>query len=303
VTPKNLPASVQARLQALAQETRRPFQELLQYYAMERFLYRLSKSPHRSRFVLKGALMLHVWKAPLARVTKDLDFLGRLDNSTENVARIIREVCTTDVEPDGLLFDSETVKAERIKEDADYEGVRVRFIALLGKARVTMQIDVGFGDVVTPIAQAITYPALLEFPTAELSGYPRETVVAEKFQAMVYLRTANSRMKDFYDVWLLASQFPFEGRILADAVAATFTNRDTDFDVAPIAFTTDYTEQVSTLAQWRAFRARQPTEGCPERLSEVVAFLSAFLLPIARACADGVRFSRRWPAGGDWEAQ
>lgn len=303
MTHKNLPASVQARLQARAQETRRPFQELLQYYAMERFLYRLSKSPHRSRFVLKGALMLHVWKAPLARATKDLDFLGHLDNSTDNVARTIRDVCTTDAEPDGLFLDPETVKAERIKEDADYEGVRVRFIALLGKARVTMQIDVGFGDVVTPTAQIITYPALLEFPTAELSGYPRETVVAEKFQAMVYLRTANSRMKDFYDVWLLASQFPFEGRILVDAVAATFQNRGTDFDVGPIAFTPDFTEQSSTLAQWRAFRARQPTEGCPERLSEVVAFLSGFLLPIARACADRAIFSMRWPAGGDWEAQ
>jgi hypothetical protein len=110
-------------------------------------------------------------------------------------------------------------------------------------------------------------------------------------------------MKDFYDVWLLASQFPFEGRILADAVAATFKNRGTDFDVAPIAFTRDFTEQASTLAQWRAFRTRQATEGCPERLSEVVAFLSAFLLPIARACADGVSFSMLWPAGGDWEAQ
>ena len=303
MTPKTLPASVQARLQARAHDARRPFQEQLQYYAMERFLYRLSKSPHRARFVLKGALMLHVWKAPLARATKDLDFLGRLDNSTENVARVIREVCTTDVEPDGLLFDPQTVKAERIKEDADYEGVRVRFVALLGKARVTMQIDVGFGDVVTPIAQTITYPALLEFPAAEISAYPPETVIAEKFQAMVYLRTANSRMKDFYDVWLLASQFPFDGRILADAVGATFKNRGTDFDLAPIAFSPDFTEQPSTLAQWRAFRSRQPTNGCPERLSDVVAFLSAFLIPVAKACAEGVSVFMRWPAGGGWAAK
>jgi hypothetical protein len=302
VTLKNLPASVQARLQTHARDTKRPFQELLQYYAMERFLYRLSKSPHRSRFILKGALMLHVWKAPLARVTKDLDFLGHLDNSLENVARVIREVCGADVEPDGMVFDPATVKAERIKEDADYEGVRVRFTALLGKARVTMQIDVGFSDVVTPTAQTIKYPALLEFPAAELPGYPRETVVAEKFQAMVYLRTANSRMKDFYDVWLLASQFPFEGIVLADAISATFKNRGTEFDLAPIAFNPEFTEQPSTLAQWRAFRARLASESCPGRLSEVVAFLARFLLPVVRACAESATFPMKWSPRVGWRA-
>lgn len=234
MTVKNLEASVQARLQNHARATKRPFQELLQYYAMERFLYRLSKTPHRARFVLKGALMLHVWGAPLARATKDLDFLGRLDNSLENLERVVREVCAADVEPDGVVFDPTTVKTERIKEDADYEGVRVRFVGLLGRARVAMQIDVGFGDVVTPGAETITYPALLGFPAPELSGYPRETVVAEKFQAMVYLRTLNSRMKDFYDVWLLANQFTFDGALLAKAVAATFANRETAIDVAPI---------------------------------------------------------------------
>ena len=146
----NLAASVQARLQNHAHATKRPFQELLHYYAIERFLYRLSTTSHRARFVLKGALMLHVWDAPLARATKDVDFLGRLDNSLENLERVIREVCSAEVEPDGVAFDPATVKTERIKEDADYEGVRVRFVGLLGKARVAMQIDVGFGDVVTP---------------------------------------------------------------------------------------------------------------------------------------------------------
>jgi hypothetical protein len=139
---------------------------------MERFLYRLSKTPHRARFVLKGALMLHVWDAPLARMTKDVDFLGRLDNSLENLDSVVREVCAADVEPDGMVFDPATVKTERIKEDADYEGVRVRFVGLLGRARVAMQIDVGFGDLVTPSAETITYPALLDFPAPELSGHP-----------------------------------------------------------------------------------------------------------------------------------
>lgn len=296
----NLAASVQARLQNRARASKRPFQELLQYYAMERFLYRLSTTPHRARFVLKGALMLHVWDAPLARATKDLDFLGRLDNSLENLERVIREVCAANIEPDGMVFDPATVKAERIKEDADYEGVRVRFVGLLGRARVAMQIDVGFGDVVTPDPVDIRYPALLDFPAPELSGYPRETVIAEKFQAMVYLRTLNSRMKDFYDVWLLASHFAFDGEVLAEAIAATFENRETAIDIAPIAFTPEFTEQASTLRQWTAFRKKLPTTECPETLAEVVAFLAAFLLPIARACESGESFERRWTAGGPW---
>jgi predicted nucleotidyltransferase component of viral defense system len=300
VTVKNLEASVHAHLQNHARRAKRPFQELLQYYAMERLLYRLSKTPHGARFVLKGALMLHVWNAPLARATKDVDFLGRLDNSLENLERVFREVCAADVEPDGMVFDPATVKIERIKEDADYEGVRVRFVGLLGKARVAMQIDVGFGDVVTPGTQNITYPTLLDFPAPELSGYPRETVVAEKFQAMVYLRTMNSRMKDFYDVWLLASWFAFDGALLAKAVAATFANRETGIDVAPIAFTPDFTEQASTLAQWTAFRGRLPNTDFPEKLSEVVTFLAEFLLPVARACATGESFDRRWAPGGPW---
>lgn len=296
----NLAASVQARLQNHARASKRPFQELLQYYAMERFLYRLSMTPHRTRFVLKGALMLHVWKAPLARATKDLDFLGRLDNSLENLEHVARDFCTVDVEPDGMVFDPATVKTERIKEDADYAGVRVRLVGLLGRARVTMQLDVGFGDVVTPGAQDITYPALLDFPAPALSGYPRETVIAEKFQAMIYLRTLNSRMKDFYDMWLLARQFAFDGAVLAKAIAATFANRKTAIDVAPIAFTPDFTEQASTRAQWRAFRKKLPNAECPETLAEVTPFLAGFLLPIARACATGESFEQRWPPGGPW---
>jgi hypothetical protein len=213
---------------------------------------------------------------------------------------VVREVCAADVEPDGMVFDPATVKTERIKEDADYEGVRARFVGLLGRARAVMQIDVGFGDVVTPGVQTITYPALLDFPAPELSGYPRETVVAEKFQAMVYLRTLNSRMKDFYDVWLLASQYAFDGALLAKAVAATFSNRGTAIDAAPIAFTPEFTEQPPTRAQWTAFRNKLPNTQCPARLSEVVSLLAERLLPVARACANGESFERQWSPGGPW---
>ena len=199
-----------------------------------------------------------------------------------------------------MVFDPAAVKTERIKEDADYECVRIRFIGLLGKARVTMQIDVGFGDVVTPDAQSITYPAMLDFPASPLTGYPRETVVAEKLQAMVYLRTLNSRMKDFYDVWLVARQFEFDGATLAKAIAATFNNRRTALDVAPIAFTPEVAEQATTLAQWTAFRGRLPNTACTERLADVETLLSDFLLPIVSAAADSERVDRRWRRGGPW---
>jgi hypothetical protein len=251
---------------------------------MERFLYRLSTTHHRARIVIKGALMLHVWDAPLARATKDLDVLGRLDNSLENVDRVAREICSIDVLPDGMVFDPTTVRTERIKEDAEYEGVRVRFVGLLGKARVAMQIDIGFGDVITPDAQDITYPTLLDFPAPALSGYPRETVVAEKFQAMVYLRTLNSRMKDFYDVWLLARQFSFDGALLANAIAATFGNRGTTLDAAPITFTPEFTAQ-EMLRCLKAMRPDIYVPGSPAS-EQVDARQARACAQAKRQCAD-----------------
>jgi hypothetical protein len=244
--------------------------------------------------------MMHVWNAPLARATRDIDLLGRLNNSLDNVGRVVRDVCGADVEPDGMVFDAATVQTERIKEDADYEGVRVRFVGLLGNSRVPMQIDIGVGDVVTPAAAPITYPQLLEFPAAVLSGYPRETVVAEKFQAMMYLQTANSRMKDFYDVWLLANEFAFDGDLLAKAISSTCTNRGTAIDVAPVAFTAEFTEQSATVAQWRAFRRRLAMEQVPSALAEVVVVLEQFLVPVARACAAGASFGQYWTPRGPW---
>ena len=208
---KNLPASVRQRLTNKARETDRPFQEVLQYFAMERFLYRLSRSRHADRFVLKGALMFTAWGAPASRPTKDIDLLARTDNAVEAVTAVMAEVCGQTVDADGLEFDVGSVAGEAIKEDADYPGVRVTFLVTLQNARVSMQIDVGFGDVVTPAATMTDYPVLLDFAAPHLLGYPRETVVAEKFEAMTKLGLLNSRMKDFYDLWLLARQFDFDG--------------------------------------------------------------------------------------------
>ena len=227
---KNVGASVRQRLLNKARETGRPFSELLQYFAMERFLYRLSKSEYADKFVLKGALMLTAWNAPLLRPTMDIDLLGRIGNDIGAMTAIVREICAGHVEPDdGLVFDAATVQGERIAEAAEYEGVRVRFRATLDAARIQMQLDVGFGDIVVPAAVPTTYPTILDLPAPHLLAYSRETAIAEKFEAMVKLGELNSRMKDFFDIWLLSRSFDFDGPRLCEAIEKTFKRRGTRF--------------------------------------------------------------------------
>ena len=165
--------------------------------------------------MLKGALMFRVWNAPVSRPTRDIDLLGRMESKVTAVVPVFQDVCNQTVEPDGMIFHADTVVGQAIKEDADYAGVRVTFLATLQNSRIAMQIDVGFGDVLTPAAVATDYPTILDLPAPRLKGYCRETVIAEKFQAMVKLGLANSRMKDFYDIWLLSQQFDFDGAILS----------------------------------------------------------------------------------------
>jgi predicted nucleotidyltransferase component of viral defense system len=178
---------------------------VLQYYVIERFLYRLSQSRYRHKFLLKGALIFLAWGMTQYRPTRDIDLLGYTSNDIGKLVGIIQEICSLPVPEDGLIFEPQSVQGERITEDADYEGVRVRFQAHVGSSRLHLQIDVGFADVVSPEPQSLNYPTLLSMPAPELRGYPPESVVAEKLQAMVFLGTINSRMKDFYDLWMLAA--------------------------------------------------------------------------------------------------
>jgi hypothetical protein len=239
--PRNLPRSVHDRLLALAHQRQEDFQMVLTHYALERLLYRLSVSAHRDTFILKGAMLFALWTARRQRPTKDLDLLGRGEPSLERLAAIFREVCGQPVEEDGLVFHPETVHAGRIREDEEYEGARVQLQSRLGNARITLQIEVGFGDAITPGPETVVYPPMLPFPAAQVLAYPRETVVAEKFQAMVQLGVANSRLKDFYDVWLIAQQFAFTGPPLVAALTATFARRRTALPTAaPLALTAEY---------------------------------------------------------------
>jgi hypothetical protein len=300
---KDVAASVRQRLYNQAKSTRRPFQELLQYFAMERFLYRLAQSPHADKFVLKGALMFTVWGAPSTRPTKDIDLLARTDNRIETVVPLMRSVCTQPVAPDGLVFDAPSVTGSIIKEDADYAGIRVTFRATLQTARVVMQLDLGYGDVVVPRPALVDYPTILDLPAPRLRAYSRETVVAEKFEAMVKLGLLNSRMKDFFDLWLLSRQFDFDGLTLATAIGKTFANRKTPIPEEVLAFTPAFADDPAKQKQWQAFLKKTRLHKTPGDLLEVVSAIAGFLKPVATAVRQTQSFSQTWVAPGPWQTR
>ena len=298
---KDIAASIHQRLLNKSRLTGRPFNELLQYYAMERFLYRLSKSAFADRFILKGALMLMVWKAPVSRPTRDMDFLGRIDNDIGTIAGAVRDVCSSEVEPDGLEFNPDTIRAERIAEDADYEGVRVLFQGNLGNSRISMQFDVGFGDMVVPCPTKIQYPTIIEMPSPALTGYSMESTIAEKFEAMVKLGALNSRMKDFFDIWLLSRLYEFTGGTLVSAISSTFRTRNTEISQYSSVFSAEFMADKSKATQWEAFLRRTAIESAPLQFSAVIEQISVFLGPPAEAVANGTAFNKSWPAGGPWQ--
>ncbi len=295
---KNVSASVHQQLLNIAKDSVRPFNEVLQYFAMERFLYRLGQSQHTNSLVLKGALLFRVWDVPDSRATRDIDFLAYLDNSPDKMATIVRDICAIEDTDDGLAFDPDTVEAHRIKEGADYEGVRIRFIGRLGNARIHMQVDVGFGDLVHPGAIQAEYPTLLDLPAPSLRIYPPETAIAEKAEAMVSLGSLNSRMKDFHDISRMSRQFNFQGDELCEAVRCTFQNRNTamvEFDdlVAELLDSENFDKQ------WTAFlRKSALTE--PEKFPQVLAMIGDFLSPVFSSIKNNKVFNREWAAPGPW---
>jgi predicted nucleotidyltransferase component of viral defense system len=298
---KNIQASIRARLQNKAKETGRPFSEVLQYYGMERFLYRFSRSPFTDKFILKGALMFTVWQVPERRTTLDIDFLARYDNQITAIEKVIKNVCEATVIPDGLMFDPRTVKGQKIKEDADYEGVRVKFRGFLDRARIAMQIDVAFGDVIYPKSQSIDYPVILDFPRPHLKGYPAESVISEKFEAMVKLDLLNSRMKDFYDIWIMMRRFDFGGMELAEALQRTFEHRKTSLpEHKPLFAGEIYDDTSDRQLLWRAFLKKGGIKHAPERLSALAKEVEKFLIKPLEAIHNEQEFREVWKCPGPW---
>jgi hypothetical protein len=298
--PKNLSASVHARLMNLARAGGRSFNDLLQLYAMERFLFRLSVSKDAAGFVLKGALLMRVWDPASYRATRDIDLLGRMHNDARGIAAIMASACSSNPEPDSLRFDAASVRVEPIAVQNEYEGIRVAFLAYLGNARIPMRIDVGFGDVVTPAPRMIDFPVLLGMSAPRLAAYPAESVIAEKFQIMLMRGDANTRMKDFHDIWWLANNRGFDGAVLASAIRATCDRRGTPVQAQPRSLSAEFPLDAPRRAQWLAFRERVMPTDAPQEFSHILATISEFLGPIAESIAARQHFSGSWPPAGPW---
>jgi predicted nucleotidyltransferase component of viral defense system len=295
----NIAGSNRARLLVLARERGEDFQFLLGRWIVERFLYRLSQSTHKESFVLKGAMLFLAWEGQMHRPTRDLDFLGFGSPEVPDVVQRIRDICAI-VESDGILFDLACIEGSRIKEDAEYEGVRLRVPASLERARIIMQIDVGFGDLVDPAPGPLTFPVLLPLAAPILRAYPPEAVVAEKFHAMVVLGIANSRMKDFFDIWTLGQTHRFEMGQLARAIGSTFERRQTPVpEELPLALTGEFLEDPAKLTQWTAFGKRLGLVDLP-KLPALGGYIAAFLKPALDAQRKGSAAGRKWVPGGPW---
>jgi hypothetical protein len=297
---KNLAASIREQLRKRAVAEARPFDEVLTYFAIERFLFRLSRTAHRDRFVLKGALMLPLWGTALARATRDIDLLGRGAVTPEQLANVITDCLTVEVPPDAISFDASTIKVTEIRENARYGGIRATFLGYLERAKINMQVDVGLGDVVTPAVVSIVYPALLELPAPELSGYPVETTIAEKLEAIVDLGLANSRMKDFFDLWCLLGNLEIDGAIVTAALQATFARRGTAIPQDPPVGLTEQFVTRDKLAQWSAFTRRLRLDDPPD-LAPVIARIAAFATPVFTAISASNQVRGRWLAAQGWE--
>ena len=282
---KNLAASIRARLLNLSRESGEPLDGLMEHFAMGRFLYRLARSDYRDRFVLKGAQLFRVWGAEQHRPTRDLDFLGFGDSSEAAIQKVFRELVHTPIDPDDALEWGE-VKVGPIRDDLAYGGVRAVLTVHLAGARLSLQIDVGFGDAITPEAAEGEWQDLLDFPAARLLIYPPETVIAEKLEAAVSLGRNNSRMKDFFDLYWLSQHQSFNGTLLCDSVRATFGRRKTAMPTdPPDALTTAFSSDPGKATQWDAF-LRKGRLDAPE-LPEIIARLSRFLTPLISQEAGG----------------
>jgi hypothetical protein len=296
---QKLVRSIRDRLLDEAHKRGQNYGEYLERYALRGVLDRLSRSPYRDQFVLKGGQVIIAWGVPLGRPTRDIDLRGYVENSVNSMVQIVKEICQQPVEPpDALIFDPNSVNGHIIQEIGDYQGIRGLFLGNLGKSPFHMQIDIGFTDEITPSDILVSYPSMLGLPAPRLRGYRPETVIAEKFQAMVFLGEINSRMRDFYDIWLLSRQCDFDGATLQKAITATFQNRATTIPIEmPAALSDEFAIEKQRL--WKGFLAKFPSDpGDITNFQQVMSQLRTFLLPLLQATATKRLFRLSWKAGG-----
>jgi hypothetical protein len=300
----DMSASVKQRLLNVHTKRKIDFNFLFTRYAVECFLHRLDRSIYKERFILKGAMLFNAWKGESFRPTRDLDFLGFEKNDPQNLKRIFKEICTTKYDwDDGLVFVAESITTEAIKEEDDYPGVRVHVGVRLGKARNTLQIDVGFGDKITPGIKKIKYPSILGDEELTVWAYPLETVIAEKFEAMVSRGQENSRMKDFYDLWAIVKTYPIKGKVVIKAIQTTCKHRGTNlFPELALALTIKFYEGKAKQIQWQAFLKKSNLLNAPQNFAEVGEKLIVFFEPLRSAIAsqDMKLFNKNWHPERKW---
>ena len=289
----NLSASVLARLLNLAKHRGDDYNLLLNRFALERLLCRVAASPHADRFLLKGALLFALWYDEPHRPTRDADLLGSGPDNADTLIVTFRDIASIDMN-DGIVFDPQSVRVDPIREDNRYGGLRVRLTARIGNVRCALQIDVGFGDAVTPEPQTVVFPVLLnDLPAPQLKAYPVYTVIAEKYHAMVVLGLANSRMKDFYDIAVIAQRTELDGATLAKAVAATFSRRTTPLPAQPpVALTAEFSEDNAKQHQWQAFQNKSRLSATD--LPETVTLLHTLLWPATQVAASNSNATAVW---------
>jgi len=290
----NNAASIRARLKNIADKERKPFDFILMLYLVERLLFRLSISRYSEQFVLKGGLLLYLIMNEKARATKDIDLLAKeiIVGNLDSLKEIFAEISAIPSD-DAAIYDPDSITAERIKEDADYEGVRIKLVAHLGNMRKSLQFDIGFGDVVVPKPETLEYPTLLDMDTPVIMAYSKESVIAEKFEAMLYLAELNSRMKDFYDIYSLSSSFDFDGRVLYEAIQQTITRRGTHTPKDPTVFDKAFANNKDKASQWGAFKRRTSVGGDLE-FSEIADIIGVFLKPIYECIIAEKEFIGHW---------
>jgi len=296
---KNITASVRNRLLSMARQSGKPFQSLLTHYGLERFLFRLSRSPLKEKFILKGGLLLVGMGLPLARTTRDIDFLGLMPGDIDSVGGFIREIGSVALN-DGLVYEFDDLSIESMS-DAEYPGIRLKFNAWLGKARIPMQVDVGFGDVMVPAAREMTFPTLLDMEPPVVKAYSVETIVAEKFEAALDLADLNSRMKDFYDIWMICREYPFHGVTLQEAITATCQRRATPLYSQAQIFSKEFAARSDKRTQWTTFLRKAQIPDISDDFSIIMEGIRTFLYPISEASEKRKRFEKEWPAGGPWQ--
>ena len=298
----NIAKSIRGKLLLLSKQQKEDFNYVVMSYASERFLYRLSQSQSKERFILKGATLFKIWKGEPHRATKDLDLLGFGNKEISQLIEIFKTICQYPCEEDGLEFDEESVRGEKIKEAQEYEGVRITLRYHLDTIKRPIQIDIGFGDVIVPQAEAVELSTMLDLPAPRLRIYSRETVVAEKFQAMVSLGITNSRIKDFYDIWFLCQNFEFQGNVLSRAIKATFTRRKTELPVSiPLALSDEFVEDDNKQKLWTAFLNKGKLKIKPESFKGVINKIKSFLMPPCLAATNNREFNQFWnPKTNEW---